>query len=67
MCLNVLNDYFKFLVVCILQGHAVSQLCRTVEDVVTYGTASSHKHEAVKDNVTSVFDRAADYCQEVRK
>lgn len=48
-------------------GHAVSQLCRTVEDVVSYGTASAHKHEAVKDNVTSVFDRTADYCQEVRK
>lgn len=48
-------------------GHAVSQLCRTVEDVVTYGTASAHKHEAVKDNVTNVFDRTADYCQEVRK
>ena len=50
-----------------IQGHAVSQLCRTVEDVITYGTASSHKHEAVKDNVTNVFDRTADYCQEVRK
>lgn len=48
-------------------GHAVSQLCKTVEDVVTYGTASAHKHEAVKDTVTSVFDRTADYCQEVRK
>lgn len=48
-------------------GHAVSQLCRTVEDVVSYGTASAHKHEAIKDNVTSVFDRTADYCQEVRK
>ena len=45
----------------------MSQLCRTVEDVITYGTASSHKHDAVKDNVTNVFDRTADYCQEVRK
>ncbi|KAL4235182.1 Type I Polyketide synthase [Mactra antiquata] len=48
-------------------GHAVSQLCKTVEEVCLYGTASSHKHEAVKDNVNSVIDRAADYCQEVRK
>lgn len=49
------------------QGHAVSQLCKTVEDVSIYGTASVHKHETIKDNVTSVIDRSADYVQEVRK
>lgn len=51
----------------LLQGHAVSQLCKTVEDVTVYGTASAHKHETVKDHVTSVFDRNVDYLQEVRK
>jgi len=48
-------------------GHAVSQLCKTVEDVTVYGTASSNKHDAVKDCVTQIIDRAADYAQEVRK
>ncbi|XP_053401456.1 synaptic vesicle membrane protein VAT-1 homolog-like [Mercenaria mercenaria] len=48
-------------------GHAIGQLCKTVEDVTLYGTASAHKHEAVKGNVTSVFNRTSDYCQEVRK
>ncbi|XP_060564078.1 synaptic vesicle membrane protein VAT-1 homolog-like isoform X2 [Ruditapes philippinarum] len=48
-------------------GNALGQLCKTVEDVNLYGTASEHKHEAVKDNVTNVFNRTSDYCQEVRK
>ncbi|XP_052815374.1 synaptic vesicle membrane protein VAT-1 homolog-like [Mya arenaria] len=48
-------------------GHAISQLCRTVEDVTLYGTASAHKHEVVKANLTSVIDRSADYLHEIRK
>lgn len=48
-------------------GHAVGQLCKTVEDVKLYGTASAHKHESIKDLATNIIDRTADYCQEVRK
>ncbi|KAG2469699.1 VAT1L protein, partial [Polypterus senegalus] len=48
-------------------GQAVAQLCSTIPNVTVFGTASSFKHEAIKDSVTHLFDRSVDYVQEVRK
>ncbi|XP_061444217.1 synaptic vesicle membrane protein VAT-1 homolog [Rhineura floridana] len=50
-------------------GTAAVQLCKTVEDVTVFGTASASKHDALKENgVTHPIDyRAADYVAEVRK
>ncbi|KAL3859781.1 hypothetical protein ACJMK2_009975 [Sinanodonta woodiana] len=48
-------------------GHAVCQLCKTVEDVTVYGTASSGKLDIIKENVAHVFDHGTDYAQEVKK
>ena len=49
------------------QGQAVTQLCQNVSDITIYGTASASKHDALKDQLTSVFDHSEDYCQEIRK
>ena len=49
------------------QGQAVAQLCSTVPNVTVFGTASTFKHEAIKDSVTHLFDRNADYVQEVKR
>ncbi|KAJ6666068.1 hypothetical protein lerEdw1_000972 [Lerista edwardsae] len=48
-------------------GQAVAQLCTTVPNVTVFGTASAFKHEAIKGSVTHLFDRNADYVQEVKK
>uniref|UniRef100_A0A8I5N2Z2 Vesicle amine transport 1 like n=1 Tax=Papio anubis TaxID=9555 RepID=A0A8I5N2Z2_PAPAN len=48
-------------------GQAVAQLCSTVPSVTVFGTASTFKHEAIKDSVTHLFDRNADYVQEVKR
>ncbi|XP_042328253.1 synaptic vesicle membrane protein VAT-1 homolog [Sceloporus undulatus] len=50
-------------------GTAAVQLCKTVENVTVFGTASASKHESLKENgVTHPIDyRAADYVAEVRK
>ncbi|XP_071172762.1 synaptic vesicle membrane protein VAT-1 homolog-like isoform X2 [Mytilus galloprovincialis] len=48
-------------------GQALGQLCKTVENVTVYGTASYYKHEFVKESVDHLFDRVVDYSQEVRK
>ncbi|XP_063156544.1 synaptic vesicle membrane protein VAT-1 homolog [Candoia aspera] len=50
-------------------GTAAVQLCKTVENVTIFGTASASKHEALRENgVTHPIDyRAADYVAEVRK
>jgi hypothetical protein len=45
----------------------VAQLCSTVPNVTVFGTASTFKHEAIKDSVTHLFDRNADYVQEVKR
>src|SRR6185436_19932063 len=44
-------------------GLAVMQLCRTVEGVVTFGTASAGKHDVLRENgCTHPIDyRASDY------
>ncbi|KAI4572009.1 hypothetical protein MJG53_014115 [Ovis ammon polii x Ovis aries] len=54
---------------CVLlpEGQAVAQLCSTVPNVTVFGTASTFKHEAIKDSVTHLFDRNADYVQEVKR
>lgn len=50
-----------------VQGHAVSQLCKTLDNITLFGTASKGKEETIKDNVTHLFDHSVDYVQEVRK
>ncbi|KAG8143981.1 hypothetical protein E2320_001111 [Naja naja] len=51
----------------LLGGQAIAQLCSTVPNVTVFGTASSFKHEAIKESVTYLFDRNMDYVQEVKK
>lgn len=51
----------------ILQGQALCQLSKTVADPVIFGTASSGKHEALKAQITHLYDHGADYTQEIRK
>ncbi len=50
-------------------GTAVLQLCRTVQGVVTIGTASAKKHDYVKGHgADHVIDyRSVDYVEEVRR
>ncbi|KAJ8251245.1 hypothetical protein GJAV_G00218900 [Gymnothorax javanicus] len=50
-------------------GTAATQLCRTVEDVTVFGTASAAKHELISQGgVTHPIDyRTRDYVEEVRK
>ncbi|RWS13172.1 synaptic vesicle membrane protein VAT-1-like isoform X2, partial [Dinothrombium tinctorium] len=48
-------------------GQAVAQLCKTLENITLIGTASKHKHDALKDVLTHVLDHSNDYVQEIRK
>lgn len=50
-------------------GLAALQLCRTVENVTTFGTASARKHDALRENgCTHPIDyHTTDYAQEVRR
>ncbi|XP_070574940.1 synaptic vesicle membrane protein VAT-1 homolog-like [Ptychodera flava] len=49
-------------------GSAVAQLSKQLENVTLFGTASAHKHEALKENWQHLFDREVqDYHQEVKK
>uniref|UniRef100_A0A0B6ZIY0 Enoyl reductase (ER) domain-containing protein n=1 Tax=Arion vulgaris TaxID=1028688 RepID=A0A0B6ZIY0_9EUPU len=50
-------------------GHAIVQLANTVPDVTIFGTASAHKHEAIKSHgrVAHLFDHSVDYIQAIRK
>ncbi|XP_063816144.1 synaptic vesicle membrane protein VAT-1 homolog [Pseudophryne corroboree] len=50
-------------------GTAAVQLCKTVEDVTIFGTASASKHEALKEHgVTHPIDyKTSDYVDELRK
>ena len=50
-------------------GTAVLQLCRTVADVTTFGTASASKHQVLRENgCTHPIDyHAVDYGAEVRR
>ena len=50
-------------------GTAVLQLCRTVADVTTFGTASAGKHQVLRENgCTHPIDyHAVDYAAEVRR
>lgn len=61
------NGGVHAITVCHFQGQAVAQLCSTVPNVTVFGTASTFKHEAIKDSVTHLFDRNADYVQEVKR
>lgn len=48
---------------------AAVQLCRTVENVTVFGTASASKHELLKENgVTHPIDyHTTDYVDEIKK
>lgn len=48
---------------------AALQLCRTVENVTVFGTASASKHEVLKENgVTHPIDyHTTDYVEEIKK
>ena len=50
-------------------GTAVLQLCRTVPDVVTFGTASGGKHDYVREHGCDhpIDYRSTDYAAEVRR
>ncbi|XP_066497862.1 synaptic vesicle membrane protein VAT-1 homolog [Hoplias malabaricus] len=50
-------------------GIAATQLCKTVDNVSVFGTASASKHEAITEGgVTHAIDyRTKDYVEEVRK
>lgn len=50
-------------------GIAATQLCKTVDGVTVFGTASASKHDAIRKNgVTHPIDyRTKDYAEEVRK
>uniref|UniRef100_A0A672UNQ3 Vesicle amine transport 1 n=1 Tax=Strigops habroptila TaxID=2489341 RepID=A0A672UNQ3_STRHB len=50
-------------------GTAAIQLCKTVENVTIFGTASASKHDALRSSgVTHPIDyRTTDYAEEVRK
>ncbi|XP_067397515.1 synaptic vesicle membrane protein VAT-1 homolog [Emydura macquarii macquarii] len=50
-------------------GTAAIQLCKTVENVTIFGTASASKHDALRESgVTHPIDyRTVDYVEEVRK
>lgn len=50
-------------------GTAATQLCRSVGDVVTYGTASRPKHDYVRDNGCDhpIDYHSMDYAEEIRK
>ncbi|XP_014243553.1 synaptic vesicle membrane protein VAT-1 homolog-like [Cimex lectularius] len=48
-------------------GHAVVQLCRTLEDVKVLGIASKHKHESLASSVDHLLERGSDYTNEIRK
>ncbi|MEM9458017.1 MAG: medium chain dehydrogenase/reductase family protein [Myxococcota bacterium] len=50
-------------------GTAALQLCRTVDDVTTYGTASARKHDYVRTHgCTHPIDyRTRDYAQEIQR
>ncbi|XP_071584955.1 synaptic vesicle membrane protein VAT-1 homolog [Heliangelus exortis] len=50
-------------------GTAAIQLCKTVENVTIFGTASASKHESLKESGVShpIDYRTMDYAEEVRK
>lgn len=55
---------------CLLQGQAVAQLAKTVENVTVFGVCSKSKHEALKannNNIDHLLERGSDYTSEVRK
>ena len=48
---------------------AATQLCKTVPDVIVYGTASLGKHDVIQQNGVDhpINYRSADYVEEIRK
>lgn len=58
---KIINNYVY------LQGQAVAQLCKTVDNVTVFGVASKTKHEALKGTIDHLLERGSDYAAEVRK
>lgn len=55
---------------CVVQGQAVAQLAKTVDNVTVFGVCSKSKHEALKannNNIDHLLERGSDYTSEVRK
>lgn len=53
-----------------VQGQAVAQLAKTVDNVTVFGVCSKTKHEALKannNNIDHLLERGSDYTNEVRK
>lgn len=50
-----------------LQGQAVAQLCKTIDNVTVFGVASKTKHETLKGSIDHLLERGSDYAAEVRK
>ncbi|XP_013774631.1 synaptic vesicle membrane protein VAT-1 homolog-like [Limulus polyphemus] len=48
-------------------GQAISQLCKSIQEVTLLGIASKHKHDSIKDSFTRLLDHDVDYVQEVKK
>ncbi|KFM66812.1 Synaptic vesicle membrane protein VAT-1-like protein, partial [Stegodyphus mimosarum] len=48
-------------------GLAVAQLIKTIPNVTLIGTASKHKHEAIKNHFSHLIEHGIDYVQEVKK
>ncbi|XP_022082199.1 synaptic vesicle membrane protein VAT-1 homolog-like isoform X2 [Acanthaster planci] len=49
-------------------GIAVAQLCKMVDEIKIFGTASTGKHEVIKDKFDHLFDRSAcDYVEAIKK
>ncbi|XP_038070061.1 synaptic vesicle membrane protein VAT-1 homolog-like isoform X2 [Patiria miniata] len=49
-------------------GIAVSQLCKMVDEIKIFGTASTAKHQAINDKFDHLFDRTAcDYVEAIKK
>ncbi|GIY44504.1 synaptic vesicle membrane protein VAT-1 homolog-like [Caerostris extrusa] len=48
-------------------GLAVAQLLKTIPNVTLIGTASKHKHDAIKNYYSHLIERGVDYVQEVKK
>lgn len=46
---------------------AVAQLLKTIPNVTLIGTASKHKHEAIKNYYSHLIERGTDYVSEVKK
>jgi NADPH:quinone reductase-like Zn-dependent oxidoreductase len=62
-----MSYYSVLILLFVVKGQAVAQLAKTVNNVTLIGTASKHKHEAIKSSVDHILDHSNDYVQEIKK